>query len=179
QVVRAVLLNPGNKENGGIFSQVQPWAVMAECMLGHGKRAYEYYRAFMPSAQNDRADTREIEPYVHCQSTHSPHSRKYGASRLPWLTGTAAWAYYSASAYIMGLRPSVGGLTIDPCIPSDWKAFSMERILRGKRIKIAVENPDGVEHGVKSLAVGDETIKGNFLPNEKMEGVTEVAVKMG
>ncbi len=179
QVVRAVLLNPGNKENGGIFSQIQPWAVMAECMLGHGDQAHEYYSAFLPAAQNDKAEVREIEPYVHCQSTHSPHSKRYGTSRLPWLTGTAAWAYYAASAYMMGLRPSVEGLTIDPCVPSDWKTFKMERSFRGKRIKITVENPDGVQHGVKSLAFGGETIEGNFLPLGKIQDGMEVTLRMG
>jgi cellobiose phosphorylase len=69
-VMRAVLFNPGNKENGGIFSHTQSWAVLAEVLGGDGDTAWRYYRSFLPSAQNDRADIREVEPYVHCQSTH-------------------------------------------------------------------------------------------------------------
>ncbi|HWL14407.1 MAG TPA: N,N'-diacetylchitobiose phosphorylase, partial [Opitutus sp.] len=64
KVMRAVLFNPGTKENGGIFSHTQSWVVLAEIARGDGDAAYAYYRAFMPSAQNDRAELREIEPFA-------------------------------------------------------------------------------------------------------------------
>jgi hypothetical protein len=35
------------KENAGIFSHVQGWAIMAEAMLGHGDTAYRYFRAYL------------------------------------------------------------------------------------------------------------------------------------
>jgi len=118
RVVRATMMNPGMKENGGIFVHTQGWIVMAETMLGHGNRAYSYFRSSMPSAYNSRADIREIEPYVYCQSTHSKYSSRYGVSRIPWLSGSAAWAYYAATQYILGIQPDYHGIRIDPCIPS-------------------------------------------------------------
>ena len=42
---------------------------MAECMLGHGDRAYEYYKATLPSAYNTRAEVRQSEPYVHARTS--------------------------------------------------------------------------------------------------------------
>jgi N,N'-diacetylchitobiose phosphorylase len=36
-VMRAVVFNPGIKENAGIFNHTQGWGVMAECLLGHGR----------------------------------------------------------------------------------------------------------------------------------------------
>ena len=47
-VIKAPLFNAGMKENGAIFCHIQGWAVMAEAMLGHGNRAYQYYHAFLP-----------------------------------------------------------------------------------------------------------------------------------
>ncbi len=73
-VVRSVLFNKGMKENAGIFSHVQGWAIMAEAMLGHGDTAYRYFRAYLRAAYNTRAEIRQIEPYVYCQSTHSRYS---------------------------------------------------------------------------------------------------------
>jgi cellobiose phosphorylase len=178
-VVRAVLMNEGTKENGGIFSHTQGWAVMAECVLGRGDRAMEYYRAYMPAAQNDKAEIREIEPYVHCQSTHSIYSRRYGASRIPWLSGTASWSYYSAIAHILGLRPEYRGFTIDPCVPSAWKGFTARRKFRGKTLNIRVENPKGVQKGVQEIVLNGESIKGCFIPIEKIKDRNEVVVKMG
>ena len=37
------IFNPDTKENGGIFSQTQGWAILAESLLGHGDRAFEYF----------------------------------------------------------------------------------------------------------------------------------------
>ena len=41
----AILFNPSTKENGGIFSQPQGWIILAEALMGHGNRAYEYTRS--------------------------------------------------------------------------------------------------------------------------------------
>jgi len=162
--VRAVLLNPGQKENGGIFSQIQPWAVMAECLLGHGDRAYRYYHAFMPARYNDDAELREVEPFVHCQSTSAPSSQRPGKSHVPWLSGTASWAYVAATRYILGMRARIDGLEIDPCVPASWTHFTMRRIFRGRVLDITVENPSGVQHGVTQLTLNGVTIEGNFIP---------------
>ena len=150
-VMRAVVFNPGIKENAGIFNHTQGWGVMAECLLGNGDRAYEYYRASMPAAYNERAEIRQMEPYVQGQTTYSTFSPRPGNTRTSWLTGAAAWAYYSATQYILGLRPEIDGLRIDPCIPAAWPGFNATRRFRGKTLHIAVKNPNGVCQGVKSM----------------------------
>jgi cellobiose phosphorylase len=178
-IVRAMLFNPGLKENGGIFVHTQGWAVMAECMLGHGDRAYQYLRSYLPAAYNKKADVREIEPYVLCQSTHGKESPKHGASRIPWLSGSATWTYYAITQYILGIQPEVEGLRIDPCIPSKWKSFTVRRLFRGKALNILVKNPEGVQKGVKSMVLNGETLKGNFIPVAKMRETNKVEVLMG
>lgn len=180
KVMRAVLFNPGNKENAGIFSHTQSWAVLAEIMAGDGDRAYDYYRSFMPSAQNDRIEVREIEPFAHCQSTHSRFSKKYGASRVPWLSGTASWAHHTAMQHILGLRPEAGGLRIDPCIPREWPGFTASRRFRGFDIRVEVRNPAGLGRGVSRLLVDGAEIAGNLLPADALRaGMTVVAVLDG
>ena len=178
-IVRAMLMNPGQKENGGIFVHTQGWAVMAESMLGHGNRAYEYLRAYMPAAYNQKAEIREIEPYVVCQSTHGPESPRYGASRLPWLSGSATWTYYAISQYILGIKPEYKGITIDPCIPNTWDAYTANRLFRGRNLKIKITNPDRVEHGVKSLKVNGQELSGTFISWELLSPETLVEVVMG
>ena len=83
------IFNPDTKENGGIFSQSQGWAILAESLLGHGNRAFEYFMESSPAAMNDKADTRVIEPYAHGQFTESTRSPFEGRSHVHWLTGTA------------------------------------------------------------------------------------------
>ena len=176
-VVRAVLFNPGQKENGAIFCHPQGWAVMADCMLGEGDRAYRHYRSYMPSAYNDRAEIRQIEPYVHCQSTDGSASPRAGRSHVPWLSGTAAWSYYTATQYILGIRPELGGLRVDPCIPTTWDGFTARRRFRGKEVSITVKNPDGKSRGVTKLVIDGETIDGNVIPADRIvDGMTVEAV---
>jgi cellobiose phosphorylase len=178
-VMRAVVFNPGIKENAGIFNHTQGWGVMAECILGNGDRAYEYYRASMPAAYNDQAELRQMEPYVQGQTTYSIYSPRAGNARTAWLTGAAAWAYHSATQYILGLRPEIEGLRIDPCFPSDWDGFTAMRRFRGKSIHIEVKNPEGVCRGVRNLILNGETLSGNLVPAEVLEESNHVLVLMG
>ena len=179
KIMRARLFNPGMKENGAIFCHTQGWVVMAESILGNGNRSYDYLRTFMPAAFNEKAEVRESEPYVFCQSTHSKYSPRYGASRLPWLTGAATWAYHATSQYMLGIRPEYDGLKIDPCIPSTWPEFSATRVFRGKTFHIQVRNPDSVEKGIISLSLNGKTLAGNLLPIDQCEAENEVLAIMG
>jgi cellobiose phosphorylase len=179
RVMLAALFNPGMKENGAIFSHIQGWAVIAETMLGHGDRAFQYFRAYLPAAYNTKAEVRQIEPYVYCQFTHSKYSPRAGASRIPWLSGSAAWSFFAAAQYILGLRPEYDGLRIDPCIPADWKGFKATRTFRGKRVNVEVTNPSGVQKGVKKLVLNGEPLEGNFIPVDKLAAENQVVVEMG
>jgi cellobiose phosphorylase len=178
-VMRAVLFNPGMKENGAIFTHTQGWAVIAETMLGHGDLAWQYFRATLPSAWNTRADIREIEPYVYCQFTHSKASPRYGASRVPWLSGSAAWSYFTATQYILGLRPEYGGLRIDPCIPAAWEGFKATRLFRGSKVRVEVRNSAGVQKGVKRLTLNGKPLEGNLIPVAQLAEENLVVAEMG
>lgn len=178
-VVRAVLFNEGQKENGGIFCHTQGWAVIAETMLGHGDRAYQYYRAYMPAAYNERAEIRQSEPYVHCQSTHGPDSRQFGASRLPWLSGTAAWAYHAATQYILGIRPEGEGIRIDPCIPSTWPRVTVRRHYRGLWLTISISNPRNLQKGVATLSIDGVRQPENFAPASSLRDGCQIEVLLG
>ena len=176
-VMGGVIYNHGIKENAGIFCHTQSWAVMAEALLGNGDQAYEYYRAFMPAAYNDRAEIREIEPYVHCQTTYAPCNRNAGKSRVPWLSGTVSWSYHTAVQWILGIRPEIDGLRVDPCIPRRWPGFSMHRNFRGLNLRIEVKNPHGVARGVQRLTIDRKVVLGNLVPLERLhEGARIVAV---
>ena len=177
-IVRAALMNTGMKENGGIFTHTQSWAVIAEAMLGHGEQAYQYFRAFMPSAYNTKAEIRQIEPYVYCQSTHSKYSPRYGNSRIPWLSGSATWSYHSAVNYILGVQPEYDGLRIDPAVPASWKEFKVTRIFRGNKFNILVKNESGVQKGVKEIIMNGEKIQGNFISLDKMKKVNDIVAVM-
>ncbi|GJM64365.1 GH36-type glycosyl hydrolase domain-containing protein [Persicobacter diffluens] len=178
-VVRATLMNPGMKENAGIFNHTQGWAIMAEALAGNGDQAYAYFKATNPATYNESAEVRECEPYVVCQSTHSKYSPKYGASRLPWLSGAATWLYYAATQHILGVQPVLEGIKIDPCIPAHWKEFSVQRIFRDKTLHIAYKNPEQVQKGVKSIELNGTTLQGQMIPMELLQDTNNIIITLG
>jgi N,N'-diacetylchitobiose phosphorylase len=178
KVIKSRLFNKGMKENASIFQHTQSWVVIAETLVGNGNRAYEYFRKFMPSAYNTKAEVRQTEPYVYAQFTNSIYSPRYGASRLPWLSGTASWAYYTAAQYVLGIQPDYNGLKIEPCIPSTWKEIKVFRKFRKNNFNILIKNENGKQKGVKNLLMNGKEIKGNFIPTEVMKENNEVFVLM-
>lgn len=178
-VFRMILFLPGTKENAGIFSQPQGWAILAETMLGRGDRAYQYYCNCNPAKMNEQAEIREAEPYVHCQFTEGRESPFHGRAHVHWLTGTAATVQVAAVEGILGVKPDYEGLRIDPCIPSHWKEFAMERVFRGKLLRIRVINAAGDQKGVRKIIINGEEIDDNLIPVTKLKAENEVTVIMG
>jgi N,N'-diacetylchitobiose phosphorylase len=179
EVMRAVVFNEGIKENSGIFNHTQGWGIMAEAMLGHGDRAFEYCKAALPAAFNDRAEIRQCEPYVQGQTTYSTFSPRAGNTRTSWLSGAAAWAYYSLTQYVLGIRPEYDGLRIDPCVPSAWKGYKAVRRFRGKILRIEVRNPKGLCKGVSSILLNGERLPGGLVPAGKLKDENDVVAEIG
>ena len=142
---------PGVKENGAVFSHPNPWAWAAECRLGRGDRAMEFYNALCPYFQNDMIETRQAEPYSYCQFIMGKDHTAHGRARHPFMTGSGGWAYFSATRYMLGIRPQFDTLELDPCIPADWDGFTARRVWRDTPYEITVENPDHVCAGVKAV----------------------------
>lgn len=142
---------PGLKENASIFSHPNPWAWAAEFKLGRGDRAMEFYNALCPYYQNDMIEIREAEPYSYCQFIMGKAHTAFGRARHPFMTGTGGWAYFSATRYMLGIRPQFDELIIDPCIPGEWDGFKAQRKWRGTTYRIVVENPNHVMKGIKEI----------------------------
>lgn len=168
---------PGLKENGSIFSHPNPWAWCAEAVLGRGSRAMKFYDALCPAMQNDRIEVRKAEPYTYCQFISGKDHTTYGEAHHPFMTGSAGWAYYAATQYLLGVRPEFDSLTVDPCIPADWKKFTVDRIWRGAEYRIRVTNPKGVEKGVAEIRLNGETV--DSIPVQAPGSVSEIEVIMG
>ena len=168
---------PGVKENGAVFSHPNPWAWVAECMLGRGDRAMKFYDALCPSRQNDMIEIREAEPYSYCQFIMGKDHTAHGRARHPFMTGSGGWSYFAATRYILGIRPQFDHLEIDPCIPADWKAFEATREWRGVEYRIQVENPEGVMKGVKEYWM--DGVKVDRIPLAESGRVHEIKVVMG
>ena len=164
----------GYKENAGIFCHNNPWIMIGETKIGRGQEAWEYYKKICPSYLEDISDLHKTEPYVYAQMVAGKDAYKPGEAKNSWLTGTAAWNFYAVSHYILGIQPDYKGMKIDPCLPKDLPAFSIQRKFRGTTYQIKVVN-GAIGKGVKSLTVDGQKVEGNLiplLPNEKVHHIT-------
>lgn len=174
----AILFNPSTKENGSIFSQTQGWIILAEALMGHGNRAFEYFTETSPASMNDHAEIRVLEPYVHGQFVESIESPYEGRANVHWLTGTASTVMVGCVEGILGMRPDLNGLLIAPSIPSDWKEFKIEKNFRGKKLLIKVVNESGAESGYKECYLNGVQLERNYVPEELMKDVNDILLVM-
>ena len=150
---------PGYKENGSVFCHNNPWVSIANAMDGNADRAFDVYRRTCPAYQEDRSDIRRSEPYCYAQTVASRSSFSEGEAKNSWLTGTAAWTFVNVSQYLLGIRPELSGLRVDPCLPGTMGEVSVTRRFRGAEYRIHVRRT-----GEKKLTVDAKAVEGNILP---------------
>ncbi|MBQ7519177.1 MAG: N,N'-diacetylchitobiose phosphorylase, partial [Clostridia bacterium] len=173
-----LLFNPTTKENGGIFCQPQGWAILAEALLGHGDRAFRYFKESCPAAYNDRAEIREVEPYVHSQFIEGHESPQPGRAHVHWLTGTASTVMVGMVEGILGLRPTPAGLRIIPAIPAAWDGFTMDKVFRGKRLHITVDNSAHHQGGAQRTLINGQEIRQDVLTDDLLHDGDQITVVM-
>ncbi|MBO4652872.1 MAG: N,N'-diacetylchitobiose phosphorylase [Lachnospiraceae bacterium] len=173
-----VCFNKCVKENAGIFSQPQGWLILAEAKLGHGNRAYKYWSEAAPANYNDRIEIRTLEPYVYGQFVEGKDSPFAGRAHVHWLTGTASTVMVGTTEGILGLNPEADGIVIDPSIPSEWKSYTLRKVFRGKVLNVTVNNPNGSEHGVKSVTVNGAKIIGLLIRDDILQAENEIVIEM-
>ena len=67
----------------------------------------------------------------------------------------------------------------DVVIPAAWKGFTVTRVFRGKKVRVEVHNPAGVQQGVRKLELNGALLEGNLIPAAKLADQNRVVVEMG
>ena len=141
---------PGTRENGGQYTHAAIWVIIAEAMLGFGNKANDFFKLINPiehSKTKEEANKYKVEPYVIPADVYGQLNLS-GRGGWTWYTGSSSWLYISGIKYILGMHIENGFLSMCPCIPCDWKSFSI-RYKFGKSIyHIKVSNVGGKNTGV-------------------------------
>jgi len=169
---------PGYKENAGIFCHNNPWISIAETCIGRGDRAFEVYKKTCPSYIEDISEIHRTEPYVYSQMVAGADAKFHGEAKNSWLTGTAAWTFTNISQYILGIYPTLEGLSVNPCTPAAFGDFNITRVYRGVTYHIEIKNPNKVQKGVASLTVDGVEIQGNVIPFDRSKKEVNVVATM-
>jgi len=152
---------PGVRENGAQYTQAALWAVLATALQGDGSRALELFQMLNPITHSDTpqaVDIYKVEPYVVAADVYTAKGH-LGRGGWTWYTGSASWMYRIALEAILGFQQRGELLYIEPCIPADWKEFTVEYRFRSSTYVIRVENPDGVQRGLTELTVDGRPVE--------------------
>lgn len=157
---------PGVRENGGQYTHGAAWFINALAMMGEGDRAWECFHLINPinhSRTPIECATYKVEPYVMAADVyaHPPH---VGRGGWTWYTGAAGWMYTVGLKYILGLQPKGNRLYVQPCIPKFWKEYRVDYRHGDSLYHIKVFNPEGVNHGVKSIKIDGRSIREDYIP---------------
>lgn len=171
---------PGVKENGTIFNHPVTWYIIAEAMLKR-ERAFEVWKRSSFITRGRHPDLYKTEPYVYAEYVYGRDSALFGQGEYTWTTGTAAWMFRACLDWILGVRPELDGLRVDPVIPAHWDGFTVRRRFRGAVYEIIVTNPQRVSSGIASVTVNGERREDSdpgLIP-PLPEGIHTVEVVMG
>ena len=167
----------GYKENAGIFCHNNPWVIIGETVAARGDDAWSHYKKILPSyVEEDRQTLHKVEPYVNCQMVAGKDAYRPGEGKNSWLTGTAAWMWYTVSEFILGIKPHYEGLLIDPCLPKTALNYTVTRRFRGAEYEIHVSNPKGVSKGVAKMTVDGVPVEGAVVPAQPGKHIVEVVM---
>ena len=148
----------GYKENAGIFCHNNPWVIIGEALAGRSEDAWEHWRKICPAYIKDQ-QLHTVEPYVYSQMIAGKDAARPGEAKNSWLTGTAAWNWYTISEFLLGVKPRFGGLLLEPLLPEGWDAYHVHRAFRD-----AVYEIDIRRGSAESLTLDGQPLSGRLVP---------------
>ena len=127
---------------------------MAFAKMGDTRRAWELFNLINPINHGStprQIATYKVEPYVVAADVYAvaPHTGRGGWT---WYTGSASWMYRLITESLLGLQLEVDQLSFKPCLPAEWKTFTLHYRYRETFFHITVRQP-APSQNVKRITV--------------------------
>lgn len=139
-----------------------------EAILHHEERAFEVYKKICPSYLETISEIHKTEPYVFSQMIAGKDAKNFGEAKNSWLTGTSAWTFVNSTQYLLGIRPTLNGLYINPCLPKKIKHFKVKREFQGKIYIIEGERTSLKPH----IEINRKVLEDNIIHLDTKSGTT-------
>ncbi len=169
---------PGVRENGGQYTHAAIWVIIAEALLGFGDKATELYRMVNPiehARTKEACNKYKVEPYVIPADIYGCNNLA-GRGGWTWYTGSSSWYYKAGIEYILGLKIKNGYLSIEPCIPKDWKEYSIRYKWKNSVYNINIKNPNNKNSGVEKVVVNGAVSENKIRLED--DGVFNIEVEL-
>ncbi|ABR89681.1 cyclic beta 1-2 glucan synthetase [Janthinobacterium sp. Marseille] len=172
---------PGVRENGGQYTHAAVWCLIAYSKMGKGGQAHDLFKMINPA---NRSSSRtgmaayKVEPYAVAADIYaeSPHVRRGGWT---WYTGAAGWLYRAGVESILGLCIQADKLSLDPCLPNEWRSAKLHYRYGAAVYNITILNPTGISKGVLRVELDGVVMPDHFVTMRDDGATHTVTVLMG
>lgn len=174
--------NPGQAENGPIYSHGVLFKMLADVALGRGDKAMDSFLKVCPASPLNAGepDRFQGEPFTTTRYLIGPACpERFGAAPYSYNSAMPTWTLHLLYERMLGVRPSYDGLIIDPCIPAAWDTFEVIRPFRGAMYRVRVTNPEHVQTGIRRLRVDGKERPSNRVPIFGDGKLHQVEAEMG
>ena len=122
---------------------------------------------------------KELEPLeVYISADIYGQGSLAGRGGWTWYTGSSSWMYEAGIKYILGLNIVRDFLRIKPCIPKEWKEYSIKYRYGSSIYNITVKNENGKNTGVEKFILNGEEIPDKQVKLNKMGGIYHIDIIM-
>jgi len=171
---------PGVRENGGQYTHAAIWMVMAFAKQGNRKRTSELLNLINPIHHGNsekEISVYKAEPYVMAADVYgvSPHTGRGGWT---WYTGSAGWMYQLIIESFLGIKREGDRLRIEPCIPEEWKSFTIHYRFKETKYHIMIQQEETQQSSIAVDGI-DQSEKSILLVNDLLEHRVVIKIAVG
>ena len=142
----------GTLINQAVYLHPMAWKLAVEGIMKRPEKVEATLKKILP--WNHEYAPTVGEPYILFNFYYGPETEyRYGTPGQSWRTATTQWVVKALINFVFGLKPTLSGLRIDPCLPSSWESCKVTKKFRGAVYEI--EYKRGKEP--KILVNGKET----------------------
>lgn len=157
------VFNAGEKHNGAINISLAALLIAAEAQIGRGDLAYKIYQKHNFAYLSTNQENYKGEPYIYPAFVNGPSSPSHGRADGTWEKNPGGWMWKMINENILGAKPLINGLKIDPCLDRDWRQVEFSRRFRGADYHIRIFNPTRQMSGVDRFMVDGIRQTGNVI----------------
>ncbi len=163
-------IRAGENVNAGIYVHANVFKAYADCLLGRGERAWESLVRILPFGPARNVATAEPFTIPNSYYAEGPGGLKhyrYGEAGAGWITGSAGWLVTVVIQGLFGLKPTMEGLEVRPCLPPQWTDCRLTRTFRNSVYRLRyLREAAGPGNRLESIEVNGKPIDGPLLPHE-------------
>ena len=152
-------LAPGLAENGTPYNHgSQGFLGRAAWSAGRGTLLYDSLRYMLPYDQDAHpVKVAKTAPYAVVNHWREALALE-GTGGDTFLSGSISTAMRNVYQGLIGFRPELDAVIVDPCLPAKWKKATASITFLGGTYTIQIRNPKGVESGVVEIKLDGEII---------------------